>query len=113
MINIGAMVVLYPAFIISRKTRGELNVKDFRKSISSVCPGWLSFMTGLLIIYALCGLLFFAFKRYFDSSAVTNDQGTMASSYRGFTGHWMALYSLAFKLLYCCRRLKKRLVGSS
>jgi hypothetical protein len=106
LINTGAMVVLYLAYTISRKTRGELNVKDFRKAISGVCPGWLSIMTGLLIMYALGGLIFFILKRYFASSAVTNGQEIISNGFRGFSGHWMALYSLAFALLYSCRRLK-------
>jgi hypothetical protein len=102
LINIGAMVVLYLAYTISRKTRGELNVKDFRKVISGVCPGWLSIMTGLLIMYALGGLILSIFKRYSDSSVITNWQGIMAHS-----GYLMALYSLALSIVYCCKRLKK------
>ena len=100
------MVVLYPACIISKKTRNEINVKDFKKAISGACPRWLSIMTGLFIMYALGGLIFFIFKRHFASSAVTNGQEIIANNFRGFSGHWMALYSLAFALLYSCKRLK-------
>jgi hypothetical protein len=106
LINIGIMVVFYPAYIISKKTRNELNVKDFNKAIFDACPGWLSIMTGLLIMYALGGLTFFILKRYFASSAVTNGQEIISNGFRGFSGHWMALYSLAFALLYSCRCLK-------
>ncbi len=107
LIDIGAMVVLYMAYTISRKTRGELNVKDFRKTISGVCPGWLSIMTGLLIIYAMGGLIFVIYKRHFSSAVNANGQGIIENSFRGFSGYWMALYSLAFAILYSCRRLKK------
>ena len=106
LINIGFMVVFYPAYIISKKTRNEVNVKDFKKAISGACPGWLSIMTGFFIMYALGGLIFFICKRYFAISAVTNGQGIVANGFRGFSGHWMAFYSLAFALLYSCRRLK-------
>lgn len=106
LINIGIMVVFYPAYIISKKMRSELNVKDFNKAMFDACPGWLSIMTGLLIVYALAGLIFFIFKRYFASSAVTNGQEIIANGFRGFSGYLMAFYSLVFALLYSCRRLK-------
>jgi hypothetical protein len=106
LINIGIMVVLYPAYIISKKMRNEVNVKNFNKALFSACPRWLSIMNGFLIVYALVGLIFFIFKRYFAGLAVTNGQEIMANSFRGFSGHWMALYSLAFAILYSCKRLK-------
>jgi len=106
LINIGIVVVFYPAYIISKKVRNEVNIKDFNKAIFDACPGWLSFMTGLLIMYALAGLIFFTFRRYFASSVGTDGQEIIPSRFRGFTGYWMAPYSLAFMLLYSCRRLK-------
>ena len=97
LINIGGFVVVCAAWIISKNLHNKDNIKDFKNAMHSVCPRWMSIMTGLLIMYALAGLIFFFFRRYFAGSAPTN----------GFTGHWMALYSLAFSLLYLCRRLKK------
>ena len=94
----GVMVVIYPALIISKKTRGELTEKDFRKAISGVCPRWLLIMNRLVIMYALGWLIFCIYKKYFADS----------SDFRGFTGHWMLFYSISFKLLYCCKRLKKQ-----
>ena len=98
LINISAMVVLCLAYPISKKTQGELSRKDYRKALSGVCPGWLAAMGGFLIMYALGGLLFSVYKRHFADSA----------DFRGFTGHWMALYALAFIILYSVRRLKKQ-----
>jgi len=108
LINIGIMVVFYPACIISYKMRNRVNIKDFKKAMFDACPRWLSIMNGLLIMYALAGLIFFIFKKYFASSAVTKGQEIMADGFRGFTGHWMALYSLAFAILYSCRHLKNK-----
>ena len=108
LINIGIIFVFYPAWIISNRMRNKVNVKDFKKTLFDACPGWLSIMNGLLIMYALGGLIFFLFKRHFAGPDISNGQGVMAEGFRGFTGHWMALYSLAFTLLYSCRRLKKR-----
>lgn len=102
LMNISIMVVFYPAYIVSKKTLDEKNVKDFKKAISGACPDGLLVMNGFIIMYALGWLIFFIFKRYFDSSVITNWQRIMVSS-----GYWMAFYSLVFTLLYSCRRLKK------
>ena len=107
LIYIGIIVVFYPACIISKKTRNEPNVKDSKKALFDACPRWLSIMTGFLIMYALAGLIFFIFKRHFTSTVITDRQRVAANGFRGFSGHSMALYSLALALLYSCRRLKK------
>jgi hypothetical protein len=96
LIHVGGVAVVYFAFIISKKVCSENNVTDFKNAMRSGCPQWMAIMTGLLVIYALAGLLFFLFRRYFVGSASIN----------GFTGHWMALYALAFTMLYSCMRLK-------
>lgn len=57
-------------------------------------------MTVFLVIYALAGLIFFAFKRYSSGSIVDTNE------FYGFSGHWMAFYSLALTLLYSCKCLK-------
>jgi len=97
LIHMGGFVVVYSAWIISKKLRGEYDIKDFKNAMRSVCPRWMAIMTGLLIMYALAGLIFFFFRRHFASPASIN----------GFTGHWMVLYALAFTMLYSCRCLKK------
>lgn len=95
--QVGGFFVVYASWIISRNLRNKGNIKDFKKAIRSVCPEWLSIMTGLFIMYAFVGLIFFVVRRYFAGSTSTNT----------FTGHLIALYSLAFTLLYSCRRLRK------
>lgn len=107
LIDMGFIVVFYPACIVSNKMRNKANIKDFKNAIFSACPKWLSIMTGLLIIYAMGGLIFVIYKRHFSSAVNANGQGIIDNSFRGFSGHWMALYSLAFAILYSCRRLKK------
>ena len=99
LIKVGGFVVVYSAWIISKNLRDKGDIKDFKNALRNVCPRWLSIMTGLLIMYALAGLFFFLFRRYFAGSVPTN----------GFTGYWMSLYSLAFSLLYSCKRLKKNM----
>lgn len=106
LIKIGILVVMYPAFIISRDLRNKGNIKNFKNAVLSVCPQWMLILTGILIAYALGGLFFFIFKRY--GLGHINDQGIMVNSTQGFSGHWMAFYSLSLTLLYSCTRLKNK-----
>jgi hypothetical protein len=107
LISIGAMLVLYPSFIIVNKLRKQDSTKDFKKALFAACPKWLSTLTGFSIMYALGGLMFFILKRHFATSPATDGQGVVTTGFKGFSGHWIALYCLAFSLLYSCRRLKK------
>lgn len=106
LINVGFIAVFYPALIIRKKVRGETKKKEFNNAIFNICPGWLSVMLGLLIMYAFAGLAFFVFERY-SGSMVTAEERIIDNSIRGFSGHRMALYSLAFTMMYCCRSLVK------
>ena len=98
LINVGGFLAVYSAWIISKNLHNEGDTKDIKNAIRGACPRWMSIMTGLLIIYAMGGLIFLFFKRYFAGSTPINS----------FTGHWMGLYSLAVSLLYSSRRLKKQ-----
>lgn len=107
LIWIGAMVVIYPAIVIAEKTRREVNAKDYKKAVLGVCPGWFLTMNGLIIMYVVGYLIFLIFKKYVGSSAVDSGQGIVTNVTHGFAGHWMGIYSLAFTMLYSCKRLKE------
>ena len=96
-INIGAAFVIYAAIFISKRVCGG-SLKNIRR----FCPQWISALTGFLIMYALAGLLLLIFKKYFGSSISTND--SIEGNFRGFSGHWMALYALAFSIVYSCKK---------
>jgi len=104
LISVGIVIVLYPALIIRRTIRKELSIENFNEAMFDACPKWLVIINGSFIIYALGGLIFLVFKKHFTNST--------ANDFRAFSGHWMVFYSLPFTILYCCRRLKKRLLGS-
>ena len=107
LIWIGAMVVIYPAIVIAKKTRREVNVKDYKKAVLGACPGWLLTINGLIIMYVIGYLIFLIFKKYVGSPAIDSGQGVMTNISHGFAGHWMGIYSLAFAMLYTCKRLKE------
>ena len=105
MISVGIIIVLYPTIIIERTTRKELSIENFKDTMVKALPKWLATINGFFIIYALGCIIFLIFKKYFTD--------TTANDFRGFSGIGMVSYSWLFTTLYCCRRLKKRLLGSS
>jgi hypothetical protein len=102
LINAGIIVTIWPAILIAKKMRDAIDMADPKELLFKTCPRWLTAMTGFLLMYAFVGLIYFMFKRYSYNS------GIAANGFRGFTGHWMALYSLALAILYSCERLKKQ-----
>ena len=100
LINIGIFMVFWSAIINAKQIREEIGMVDSKELLFKICPRWLSAMTGFLIIYALISFIFFLFKRYHPNSTKID--------FLGFSGHWMALYSLALAMLYSCQRLKKQ-----
>lgn len=104
-INIGAGFSVYAAIVISKKICDHANIRDFRKVMLSISPVF-SGLTGLLIMYAFAGLMYFLFKRCIaNSEFVNSENGTRT----GFTGHWMALYALAFTIVYSCKKYLSKL----
>jgi len=102
--NIGAAFVIYAAIFISKRVCDQANVKDFKKALYNTCPKWISALTGFLIMYAFAGLLFLIFKKYFGSPISASNEDSIGGNFRGFSGHWMALYALAFSIVYSCKK---------
>ena len=98
LIQIGIIAVFYPSWFISEKMRKEENITDYKKAILGVCPKWMLILNSFLLVYAFAGLLYSLFIKQIIGAA--------NKDFRGFSGHWMALYFLTFTILYCCKRLR-------
>jgi hypothetical protein len=96
LLNVGMIVVLCSACIVSNKMRHRCSIEDCKKDLYNTCPRWLRIMNGLFIIYALAGLIYSCFVKLSNGAEV----------FHGFTGYWMAVYSLAIVILYSCKRLQ-------
>jgi hypothetical protein len=106
LLSVGGGIMIYIAIFIKKHTRGRSLLEDFNKEMFKACPRWMRVSTGLLIMYALVGLGFFALKRYLHGGEGAAETGT-----GDFTGYWMALYALAFSIIYPCMRMRKRTRG--
>jgi hypothetical protein len=108
-VNISAAFVVYMAIFISKRVCKKANIKDSKKAIYNLCPKWISALTGFLIMYTLAGFLLLIFKKYFGNSISTNSAA--GENFRNFSGHWMALYALAFSIVYSCKKYVDTLKG--
>jgi hypothetical protein len=109
LLHIGIFVVWIPTVLISGKVmRGERR-RDFWKIVLSGCPPWM-----LVLGYALFGYVFLNFFYFMATSSghghYTGDPPP--SVIRGFSGHWMLFYGVAFMTLYSVKR-KPGLLGQA
>jgi len=102
-ITVGGGIMVYIAIFIKKYTRGGSRIEDFNKEMFNACPRWMKALTGFLIMYTIAGFGFFALKKYLHGRGDVAETGT-----GGFTGYWMALYALAFSIIYPCMRMRKR-----
>ena len=107
LIQMGSFALVYSAMYVSKKTRGLAERKEFNDKMFKACPGWLLTMTGVLIIYALAGFVFFVFKRYSAEATVTNNEEAIGNRFQLFTVSLMVLYSVALSIFYSCRSLQR------
>lgn len=96
-LHIGIFVVWFPTvFVAYRLTRGAKR-KDFWKVALSGCPKWMRMALYGIIAYAALNFISFMLTtvnhRQFPGEAPPE-------VIRGFSGHWMVFYSVAFATLY-------------
>jgi len=93
----GIFVVWLPTVLVAvRVTRGERR-QDFWKVLLSGCPRWMRISAWVLLVYVILNFLYFVAT----SSQVRDAAGDPPPSViRGFSGHWMIFYGVAFMTLY-------------
>lgn len=96
LINSGGFILVYMAAFISKRKCSQAN----RQELFNSCPTWISTGVGVFVLYAIVGLVHYAIHRYSGGSASPSEKG----GFQGFTGHWMALYAVAFLICYSCKK---------
>lgn len=99
-LHMGVFVVWFPAFFVAKQRIGNLRRKDFWKAALQGTPDWMRYMAYGFLGYALLNLALVA------SQAPVGGGGAIppAIAWRGFSGHWMAFYSVALAILYTAAR---------
>ena len=100
-LHIGIFVVWLPAVLISiRLNRGQRMRRSWKQMLAG-CPDGMR--------YAVMGLFAYAFLNFFiafsgEQPGRGHGSGISPSELRGFSGHWMLFYGMAFCILFSAFR---------
>ena len=112
-LHVGSVVVWFPAALVaSRAGRGRPQGNVW-KIILSGCPSWMRYPGYALFAYAIASFMWFIFTA---GSQPQPDGDAPPSVVRGFSGHWLVFYGLAFAIFlsaYRNPRLLKKWVCSN
>lgn len=98
-LHVGIFVVWLPAVLVSLKMTRHASRKDLWKMALAGCPEWMR-----RSLYVLFGYAMLNFILFFTSTAGQSRQDRKSTSnlaeVRGFSGHWMIFYGVAFAIFY-------------
>lgn len=95
----GIFVVWLPAVLVSMRLVKDFKQKDFWKAALRGCPQWLRKGIPVLFAYAIINFVIFIINS--PNSGRTQIHGVHSfAEIRGFTGHFMIFYAMAFAILY-------------
>jgi hypothetical protein len=97
-LHIGIFVVWIPAIFVSMQATRLGNRREFWKIALAGCPPWTRYALYVLFGYAILNFILFigaapAHPQQFGDTPPP-------SVLRGFSGHWMVFYAVAFAILY-------------
>ena len=96
-LHTGIFVVWLPTVLVSMRMTRHVKRKDFWKVAFLGCPVWMRRTLYALFAYAVLNFILFMF---FSTGHVHSGGNAPASVVRGFSGHWMIFYGVAFGTLY-------------
>jgi hypothetical protein len=98
-LHIGIFVVWLPAVVVLCWTTRDFKRKDLWKAALRGCPVWMRWTTYGFFAYAILNFGLFAASAP-PGGKLGQGADTPPVVFRGFSGHWMAFYSMAAGILY-------------
>ena len=95
----GIFIVWLPTVLISKRLVKDFKQKDFWKAALRGCPDWMRKGVGILFAYAIINFALFIINAPNGGHTQIHGPQTFAEI-RGFTGHFMIFYAVAFASLY-------------
>ena len=100
-LHVGIFVLWVPvALLVLRIHRGRRSLGAW-KNVLAGCPPWMRSLTVGLVAYAMVNF-FIAFTGV--DAQLGGDKALSPGVLRGFSGHWMLFYGVAFAVLYSVYR---------
>lgn len=100
LLHMGIFAVWIPAVIVAQRRVGSVNRRNFWEVVLKGSPEWMRYMVYAFLAYAVVNLMLFILTGQIGNRGEDNP----ASTWRGFSGHWMAFYSCALAIFYAADR---------
>jgi hypothetical protein len=107
LLHAGIFVVWFPTALIASRIMRGVRRQDVWKVTLSGCPAWMRLAAKVLIGYVIVNFVYFMAT---SGQRVHSSGAAPPSVIRGFSGHWMLFYGVAFMTLYSVSR-KPALLG--
>lgn len=102
-LHVGIFAVWLPAVFVGSRIAGSADRKYQPKLVFKNAPGWMRYMVYGFFVYLFVNFLWFMTK---DSHGGSGPDVPVVV-WRGFSGHWMAFYSIALVTLYSAAHAKR------
>ena len=106
-LHVGIFVVWLPAVIASQSMVRDFKQRDFWKATFRACPRWMKHMAYFFFAYTFLNFFICFIAGIGGAAAGESDGDTPSTVFRGFSGHWMAFYSIAMAILYSAAHVRE------
>lgn len=104
-LHTGIFVVWFPAVIVAYPITRDVPRRDQWRAMLRGCPDWLRYLAYGFFAYAIVN--FFLFFTGQIGTATSSIGETPGGIVRGFSGHWMVFYCMAFAIFYSALQREK------
>jgi hypothetical protein len=100
-LHVGIFVLWIPVVLLVLRVNWVQPSRGAWRNMLSGCPTWMRYVTAGLFVYAIVN--FFVAFTGVDAQR-SGDDALSPAVLRGFSGHWMLFYAIAFAVLYSVYR---------
>ena len=100
-LHLGIFVLWIPGVLLGLRVNWVQRSRGAWRNVLAGCPTWMRYVTAGLFVYAIVNF----FLAFAEVDARPGDDDALSSAVlRGFSGHWMLFYGVAFAVLYSVYR---------
>ena len=100
-LHVGIFVVWLPTVVVVLRMKRGSDRQAWKTAFAGA-PTWMKRVVVLIFVYSMVSFFWFVLRTPPHGAPLSDGDPAMV---RGFSGHWMTFYSVAFTALYSARRL--------